>query len=353
MNKWRALDRFCCCCYRSGLLFFAAGNRTKKIEDSLIKLLNDEDRLVRESACLSLGHMKSSQGIPHIVDLWWVVQCVHVCCIFQWNKRQFFLDKACNTSGTLARGVCTHVVDLHEPQFGNISRWTAPSADLCHRCHALQQTTIRVHGIILQEKRRNKARARGCGARPVPNRRWRGGTSHEGHSSSVQWDAQPQNFSVSTVVRSFGGKCRPEGDHNGHRNRSNYLPQIEVLILKQEQNPSAVDNSTDLRVTKRRKLDQKSNISIYSSRKHCTSTIVTLYRWVFMCENNKFIQTVFREFGNEHPANLWQKDLCFASSRIPPPPPQQIEVGARNSSERRTLYTTISKITNNDWEQNT
>ena len=46
------------------------GNRTKKIEDRLLKLLNDEDRLVRESACLSLGHMKSARATPDIIDLW-------------------------------------------------------------------------------------------------------------------------------------------------------------------------------------------------------------------------------------------------------------------------------------------
>eukprot|EP00730_Choanoeca_flexa_P012790 TRINITY_DN4621_c0_g1_i3.p3 TRINITY_DN4621_c0_g1~~TRINITY_DN4621_c0_g1_i3.p3 ORF type:complete len:103 (+),score=28.98 TRINITY_DN4621_c0_g1_i3:1158-1466(+) len=36
----------------------------------LIATLNDRDRLVRESTCLSLANLKSRKGIPGIVHLW-------------------------------------------------------------------------------------------------------------------------------------------------------------------------------------------------------------------------------------------------------------------------------------------
>ena len=46
------------------------GKRFRRISDKLIRLLEDEDRVVRESACLSLAHMKCTQAVPNIVDLW-------------------------------------------------------------------------------------------------------------------------------------------------------------------------------------------------------------------------------------------------------------------------------------------
>ena len=36
----------------------------------LVELLEDEDRLVRESACLSLGFLKAGKAVDHIVDRW-------------------------------------------------------------------------------------------------------------------------------------------------------------------------------------------------------------------------------------------------------------------------------------------
>ena len=35
-----------------------------------MKCLNDKDRLVREAGCLALGHLKSKQAVPKIVQLW-------------------------------------------------------------------------------------------------------------------------------------------------------------------------------------------------------------------------------------------------------------------------------------------
>ncbi|XP_077995720.1 uncharacterized protein LOC144449132 isoform X2 [Glandiceps talaboti] len=46
------------------------GKSNRKIVQGLIKLLGDEDRLVRESTCLSLGHMHAEDAVPHIVNLW-------------------------------------------------------------------------------------------------------------------------------------------------------------------------------------------------------------------------------------------------------------------------------------------
>ena len=49
-----------------------AGKKTKRIEDQLMTMLEDEDRVVRESACLSLAHMRCQRAVSSIVDLWWV-----------------------------------------------------------------------------------------------------------------------------------------------------------------------------------------------------------------------------------------------------------------------------------------
>ncbi|RDD40004.1 hypothetical protein TrispH2_006850 [Trichoplax sp. H2] len=46
------------------------GVKSKKHIDKLILLLQDEDRLVRESACLSLGHMKAESSIINILNRW-------------------------------------------------------------------------------------------------------------------------------------------------------------------------------------------------------------------------------------------------------------------------------------------
>ena len=42
-----------------------------QVEKQLMKCLNDKDRLVRESGCLALGHMKSQQAVPKLVQLWY------------------------------------------------------------------------------------------------------------------------------------------------------------------------------------------------------------------------------------------------------------------------------------------
>ena len=36
----------------------------------LLRLLTDEDRLVRESACLTLGRLKVEEAVPKLVKIW-------------------------------------------------------------------------------------------------------------------------------------------------------------------------------------------------------------------------------------------------------------------------------------------
>ncbi|XP_033123178.1 uncharacterized protein LOC117121896 [Anneissia japonica] len=38
--------------------------------NTIMKLLKDQDRLVRESGCLALGHIKAKKAIPKLVDMW-------------------------------------------------------------------------------------------------------------------------------------------------------------------------------------------------------------------------------------------------------------------------------------------
>ena len=47
------------------------GVKDKKYIDKFISLLQDEDRLVRESACLSLGHIKAESSVPDILNRWY------------------------------------------------------------------------------------------------------------------------------------------------------------------------------------------------------------------------------------------------------------------------------------------
>lgn len=44
--------------------------RNHRVIKKLIKTLKDDDRMVREAACLSLGHLKSTEAIPHVVNVW-------------------------------------------------------------------------------------------------------------------------------------------------------------------------------------------------------------------------------------------------------------------------------------------
>ncbi len=46
------------------------GKLNKDISKRLMKCLNDKDRLVRESGCLALGHLKVAAAVPQIVQLW-------------------------------------------------------------------------------------------------------------------------------------------------------------------------------------------------------------------------------------------------------------------------------------------
>lgn len=51
------------------------GKGTKRVQDSLMKLLGDEDRLVRQSACLAQALLKETKAVQKISDLWYVVSC--------------------------------------------------------------------------------------------------------------------------------------------------------------------------------------------------------------------------------------------------------------------------------------
>ncbi|XP_041348457.1 uncharacterized protein LOC121368014 [Gigantopelta aegis] len=47
-----------------------AGKDRRDTVDKLVSLLEDEDRLVRESALLSLGSLKATRAVSHVVDRW-------------------------------------------------------------------------------------------------------------------------------------------------------------------------------------------------------------------------------------------------------------------------------------------
>ena len=46
------------------------GKDRRDTVDKLVGLLEDEDRLVRESALLSLGSLKATRAVSHVVDRW-------------------------------------------------------------------------------------------------------------------------------------------------------------------------------------------------------------------------------------------------------------------------------------------
>ncbi|KAK2158388.1 hypothetical protein LSH36_171g02047 [Paralvinella palmiformis] len=54
----------------ASLALAKAGKKSQHIENRLIRLLKDEDRLVRESACLSLAHIKCTRAVTDILELW-------------------------------------------------------------------------------------------------------------------------------------------------------------------------------------------------------------------------------------------------------------------------------------------
>ena len=49
-----------------------SGEATNKIVKALLGTLSDRDRLVRESGCLALGHLKAHAAVPKILHLWYV-----------------------------------------------------------------------------------------------------------------------------------------------------------------------------------------------------------------------------------------------------------------------------------------
>ena len=46
------------------------GTDSKRAIDKLLSILDDEDRLVRESGCLALGHLKAQKAVRQLVHLW-------------------------------------------------------------------------------------------------------------------------------------------------------------------------------------------------------------------------------------------------------------------------------------------
>nr|XP_054761800.1 uncharacterized protein LOC129268254 isoform X1 [Lytechinus pictus] len=45
-------------------------NKNLRVIRRLLRLLKDRDRLVRQSCCLALGHMRAKQAVPSLVNLW-------------------------------------------------------------------------------------------------------------------------------------------------------------------------------------------------------------------------------------------------------------------------------------------
>lgn len=54
----------------SALALAKTGRKADWIINRLKNMLDDGDRLVRESACLSLGLMKCEEAVSSIVDIW-------------------------------------------------------------------------------------------------------------------------------------------------------------------------------------------------------------------------------------------------------------------------------------------
>jgi len=54
-------------------VLYLKGQGTKRVQDSLVRLLSDEDRLVRQSACLAEALMRETKSVQKISDIWWVL----------------------------------------------------------------------------------------------------------------------------------------------------------------------------------------------------------------------------------------------------------------------------------------
>ena len=53
------------------MYFHFPGKRRKRTVDKIISQLEDEDRLVRESACLALGHLRADgKAVTAVIDRW-------------------------------------------------------------------------------------------------------------------------------------------------------------------------------------------------------------------------------------------------------------------------------------------
>ena len=46
------------------------GEDSPKVIDKLLMCLESEDRLVRESGCLALGHLQAKKAVPKLIHLW-------------------------------------------------------------------------------------------------------------------------------------------------------------------------------------------------------------------------------------------------------------------------------------------
>ena len=47
-----------------------SGSGNTRVLQALEKGLHDKDRLVRESSCLALGHLKDDSAVPTLLQLW-------------------------------------------------------------------------------------------------------------------------------------------------------------------------------------------------------------------------------------------------------------------------------------------
>lgn len=44
----------------------------------IVRMLSDEDRLIREVGCLALGRLKSRLALKKLMYMWWVISCLYI-----------------------------------------------------------------------------------------------------------------------------------------------------------------------------------------------------------------------------------------------------------------------------------
>lgn len=55
------------------------GESSERVIGKLIKCLESGDRLVRQSGCLALGHLKAKEAVPMLIKLWFVYSLFPSC----------------------------------------------------------------------------------------------------------------------------------------------------------------------------------------------------------------------------------------------------------------------------------